>query len=272
LTGRDLHGTPSGVTHTEMLTLMDLNMREMYREDARATPGGRIVERGGLLMVGSPLGTVTTNMAIVTGDTDAATVRRETDRVFRAPGLPFSVWTRAHADAALEAALPAAGFTHIADAPGMALLPGDDTPEPTPPDVAIRPVTDDAGRAAYAHMSAPAWAIYGSPDESTRAHFSALAGVHGPTTQAFLAYRGARAVAGAILYVSHDVGGVGWVGTHPDEQRRGYGAAVTWAVVHEGFRRGVRLMNLQASPMGEPVYRRMGFRTPTQYRFFVAGD
>jgi len=262
----------SVVTSDELLALMDLNMREMYREDARATPGGWIQERAGLLMVGSPLGTVTTNMAIVVGTPDAETVRRETDRTYRDAGLPFSVWTRAHADTALEAALPSVGFTHIAGAPGMAFLPGDGTPAPAPPELTIRPVVDEAGRADYARMSEAAWAIYGSPEGSTASHFAALAGVHGPTTQAFLAYRGREAVAGAILYVSHDVGGVGWVGTAPDAQRRGYGAAVTWAVVQEGFRRGVRVMNLQASPMGEPVYRRMGFRTPTEYRFFVAGD
>jgi GNAT superfamily N-acetyltransferase len=260
------------VDQIEILALMDLNMREMYREDARATPGGWILEREGLLMVGAPLGTVTTNMTIVVGNPDAATVRRETDRVYRRAGLPFSVWTRAHADGALEATLPSVGFTHIAGAPGMAFLPSDGAPSAAPPELTIRAVTDDQGRADYARMSAPAWTIYGAPEASTASHFATLAGVHGPTTQAFLGYRDGRPVAGAILYVSHDVGGVGWVGTVPDEQGRGYGAAVTWAVVHEGFRRGVRLMNLQASPMGEPVYRRMGFRTPTEYRFFVAGD
>jgi hypothetical protein len=265
-------GARSAVDQTQMLALMDLNMREMYREDARATPGGWILERAGLLMVGSPLGTVTTNMAIVVGTPDAATVRRETDRAFRRVGLPFSVWTRAHADAPLEADLPSVGFTHIAGAPGMAFLPGDGESPPPPSEIAIRAVTDEAGRADFARMSAPAWAIYGAPEESTGSHFTILASLHAPTTQAFLAYRGDRPVAGGILYLSHDVGGVGWVGTVPDQQRRGYGAAATWAVVREGLRRGARLMNLQASPLGEPVYRRMGFRTPTQYRFFVAGD
>jgi hypothetical protein len=264
--------TPVRVHETEILTLMDLNMREMYREDARHTPGGWLAERDGVLTLGSPLGTVTTNMAIVTGRPDAGTVRRETDRAFRTAGLPFSVWTRAHVDAALEAALPAAGFTLITSAPGMVLLPDDANPPPVPPGVAVRPVVDERGRADYAHVAGPAWEVYGATAAATQSHFASLAGVHGPATQAFVAYRDERPVAGAILYVSHGVGGVGWVSTHPDEQRRGYGEGVTWAVVREGFRRGVLLMNLQASPMGEPVYRRMGFRTPTQYRFFVSAD
>ncbi len=41
-------------------------------------------------------------------------------------------------------------------------------------------------------------------------------------------------------------------------------------MIAEGLRRGARFMSLQASPMGEPMYRRMGFTTPTHYRWFLA--
>ena len=57
-----------------LLRLMDLNMQEMYREMVRWTSGGFVVERGGLVMVGAPHGTVVTNMAIVAGRTDVETV------------------------------------------------------------------------------------------------------------------------------------------------------------------------------------------------------
>jgi predicted acetyltransferase len=72
-----------------------------------------------------------------------------------------------------------------------------------------------------------------------------------------------------MLYLSHGIGGVGWVGTRPSAFGRGYGIALTWRVVEEGLGRGVELFNLQASPMGAPVYRRMGFETPTCYRMFI---
>src|SRR5258705_13771916 len=98
---------------------MDLNMQEMYREMTRWTPGGFVVERGGLVMVGAPHGTVVTNMAIVAGRTDVDTVTRETERVYGRGGLPFSVHTRAHVDGELEAALSARGFPRIAPAPRL---------------------------------------------------------------------------------------------------------------------------------------------------------
>jgi hypothetical protein len=93
--------------------------------------------------------------------------------------------------------------------------------------------------------------------------------VRGPSTQAYLGWVGGEAVSGATLYLSHGIGGVGWVGTRPSRFGRGYGAALTWRVVEEGFRRGVSLLNLQASPMGASVYRRIGFVTPTHYRMFL---
>lgn len=252
-----------------LLRLMDLNMQEMYREMARWTPGGFVVERGGLVMVGAPHGTVVTNMAIVAGRTDVERVVEETERVYGRSGLPFSVHTRAHVDVELEAALAGGGFHEIATTPGMVFHAGTDVATATPSDLVVRRVEHDADRAAYADVMADAYAVYGSPEESTQAYFARMESVRGPTTCSYLGWIDGRAVSGATLYLSHGIGGVGWVGTRPSAFSRGYGAALTWRVVEEGLRRGVPLLNLQASPMGEPVYRRMGFVTPTRYRMFI---
>jgi hypothetical protein len=142
-------------------------------------------------------------------------------------------------------------------------------PVPTPPELDVRPVAADADRAEYGEVMAEAFAVYGSPEASTAAFFARMEAVRGPSTQAFLGRVDGRAVAGATLYLSHGIGGVGWVGTRPNAFGRGYGAALTWRVVAEGFERGVPALSLQASPMGARVYRRMGFDTPTHYRMYV---
>ena len=253
----------------ELLRLMDRNMVAVYAADARATPGGEVVETDALVLYRTPHGTVSTNMAIVTGPIDADTVHRLTDQVYGRHDAAFAVWTREHADAALEPALHRRGYHQIHREPGMIFLPEDDTHAVPQTDAAIVPVTDDAGRAEYGRLMARAFALYGAPEDSVVEHFATLAAMCSPTTQAFLARRDGQAVAGATLYMAHGVGGIGWVGTSPDAFRRGYGQAVTRAVIAEGFRRGARFMNLQASPMGEPMYRRMGFRTPTHYRWFL---
>jgi hypothetical protein len=116
---------------------------------------------------------------------------------------------------------------------------------------------------------AEAYAVYGTPEASTQAFFDRMESLRGPTVRAFLGRVAGRPVSGAMLYLSHGIGGVGWVGTRPSAFGRGYGIALTWRVVEEGLGRGVELFNLQASPMGAPVYRRMGFETPTCYRMFI---
>jgi hypothetical protein len=256
----------------ELLALMDANWRDMCCACARATVGGWVVERDGLLLCGSPSGCMTTNMAIVTGPVVPASVREETNRHFRAAGLPFTVWTRAHADATLEPALADEGFFEVHREPGM-VLARDAARAPRPPArLVVRPVRDESGRESYGRIVAEAFAVYGVPRQSTRSHFASMESVVGQDTQAFLAYRDGEAVAAATLYLSHGVGGIAWVATLPEAGGCGYGAAVTQAVVDEGFRRGARFMSLQASPMGEPMYRRMGFATPTHYALFAPAD
>jgi len=252
----------------EVLALMDLNMQEMYREDARTTADGFVVERDGMVLCGSPYGTEFTNMAMVVRRCAARAVRRAVEETFREAGLACSVWTRAHADGTLDDELRDEGFDELLTVPAM-MLPNETPLAPRPRGLELRRVADETDRRAYLRVMVPAWGVYGLEAESIAAHFPTIDSLAGPMKTAFLAYRDREAVAGAILYLSHEVAGVGWVGTVPESCGRGYGAAVTASVVAEGRRRGARFTNLQASPLGAPVYRRMGFTTPTHYRVFV---
>lgn len=254
----------------ELLALMDANLIGCVTADTRTTPGGVVVERDGLVCCRTPRGSLGTNVAIVTGPTTARAVRAAVRAVFGDTRRPFSVWTREHADADLAADLRAARFQEIHREPGMALLPEAACPVPPPPEVVVRPVRDHAARSAYARVVARAFAVYDVPEDATAEHFQTLPSVAGDDRQAFLAWRGKEPVAGALLYMTHGVGGIGWVGVAPEEFGQGYGPAVTWVAVTEGLRRGARFLNLQASPMGAPVYARMGFVTPTHYRWFLA--
>src|SRR5947199_5811739 len=201
---------------SELLALMDANMVAVYAADTRATPGGAVAETAGLVMCRTPHGTVATNMAIVTGRIDAPAIRSRTLAFYGPIGSPFSVWTREHADAGLEAELGALGFHPIHREPAMTFLPCPGRPAPPPPEVTIRPVTDDPGRRDYARIMTRAFALYGAPEASTAEHFASLAGVTAPATQAYLAYQDGRAVAGGIPYMAHRRGGIGWVGTLPE--------------------------------------------------------
>jgi GNAT superfamily N-acetyltransferase len=137
-----------------------------------------------------------------------------------------------------------------------------------PPGLDIRAAVDDTGRRAFRDVTAAAYATYGAPPEYADDAFVALESVCAPHLQGFVGYVDGAPAAAAAVYVTHGVAGIGWVGTVPEHRGKGYGEAVTWAAIREGFRRGAAIANLQASSMGRPIYERMGFITATEYRVF----
>jgi GNAT superfamily N-acetyltransferase len=88
----------------------------------------------------------------------------------------------------------------------------------------------------------------------------------------FLGYLDDEPAACGQLFRTADVAGVYSIGVRERFRRRGLGAAITAAVLAAGRDSGCSIGVLQASPMGAPVYDRMGFETVTQYhRFAPAG-
>ncbi|GAA0481352.1 acetyltransferase [Paractinoplanes deccanensis] len=70
-----------------------------------------------------------------------------------------------------------------------------------------------------------------------------------------------RIVGTAALFEDAGVAGLYTITTAAAHRRKGIGAAMTVAAAEHGRRLGLRLATLQATPMGEPVYRRLGFET-----------
>lgn len=250
---------------TALLRAMDLNCWELYREIARTGRGNEVLDTDRLTMIWGPRATAFHNAVMVRAPLGPSDLLAAV-RAFYAPrGGPHSIWLRAHADAALEHPLRAQGYVPFTVMPGM-VLRADPGTRCAPPGLTIAPARDDAGRDAYRHVSAEAYATYGAPRDYAADAFAALESVCAPHVQGFVGYAGNVPVAAAALYLTHGVAGIGWVGCVPAARGRRYAEAVTWAAVREGFRRGATFANLQASPMGRPVYERMGFDTLTEYR------
>jgi len=150
----------------------------------------------------------------------------------------------------------------------MALF-GDPGTRCEPDGLEIRPATDEQGRRDYLEVTADAYSVYQQPRAMTEDAFASVASVCSPHIQGFVGYLDGAPVAAAAVYMTHGIAGIGWVGTVAKHWGHRYGEAVTWAAVREGFRRGGTFASLQASPMGRPVYERMGFSTPTEYHVLV---
>jgi GNAT superfamily N-acetyltransferase len=89
-----------------------------------------------------------------------------------------------------------------------------------------------------------------------------------PHAELYVGYIGAAPVCCSMLLVTGHVAGIYWVGVTRSQRRRGLGAAITAHAVRAGKERGCALASLQASPLGAPVYRRIGFQSVREYLRF----
>jgi ribosomal protein S18 acetylase RimI-like enzyme len=90
-----------------------------------------------------------------------------------------------------------------------------------------------------------------------------------PDVAAFIAYSGQEPVAAGMTHVSHGIAGITWIGTLEQHRRHGLGQVCAAAAANAGFDLGADAAWLEASPMGESVYRGMGFEELFPYSLWV---
>jgi ribosomal protein S18 acetylase RimI-like enzyme len=176
---------------------------------------------------------------------------------FAGRGVPALMWVREGVDDELVAAARRAGFTETTSRPAMGLLSLSPVPAEfdLPGELHVEIV---AGRDAIDEFRDVLAAGFGfALDVAYRVLASTLR--TDPEAALLIGRVGDVAVSTAALITSGDTAGIHNVATRPDHRRRGYGAALTAAAIAEGRARGATHAVLQASPDGEPVYRRMGF-------------
>jgi ribosomal protein S18 acetylase RimI-like enzyme len=181
----------------------------------------------------------------------------------------FSVWVRSHLeeDRELLAAAEEAGLQGVYEMPEMVLDRGVDEEE-SPPGAVLRRVTSPDDAADFWKVAAASYISNGFPPE-TFSFYENHDGLWDDNVAAFLAYVEGRPAAIAMTIVTRGIAGVYWVGTSEEARGRGLGRTLTATAVNAGFELGAESASLQASPMGEPVYRRLGFETIFKYRLLM---
>jgi hypothetical protein len=136
--------------------------------------------------------------------------------------------------------------------------------------VTVRLVDDEAGVREFIAVNAEAYATYGMPSDVHAALFDNVALVlEDPAASIVVARRNGEAIATAMAYESDGVASLQWVGTVPAARAMGLGALVTVASTNLAFAHGASSCSLQASPMGESVYHKLGYETIYHYAEFV---
>lgn len=259
----------------EVLTLADLNLAEATREMARWQRDYRIEERDDLLFVADagpfPIGYGNCVMALgPRAPEPAERVVALADEFFGRLGRGYTLWVRDHLDADLEKVLLKAGLSSLSNTPGMVLA----APTPDRPlDAGLRvaQVEDADTASALATVEAAGYATLGMPAKITERIFSMPERLINPHSIVVLGYLEQRPVAAAIAILSNGIAGLYWVVTLPEARGRGLGEACTRLAGNRAFELGARCVVLQASDQGEPIYRRMGYREITRYRWYAKG-
>jgi GNAT superfamily N-acetyltransferase len=236
----------------DVLAAMERNIVEHAARLGRGLPGARLVD-GDVVIADSGLAAETFNAVVATRFEPATADRRiaEVTAGLRAAGRPF-VWVVGPASTPpdLSGRLAAAGVPLVDRETAMALPLGGFTPPPAPAELEIRTVGTAADRAGFAAVIAANW----DPPEPTVDRVLSAGPV--PDPGHLIGYVEGRPVCTALLVEAAGVSGLYMVCTLVPHRGRGYGTAVTAAALALA-RSPVAV--LQASTLGEPVYRQLGF-------------
>jgi hypothetical protein len=259
----------AGVTDDEVAARCHANCIEYAREAARRSSAtGEMTERNGVLLfaTASDFPVLANGAFRLDAGVPADDVIGVADAWFAERGRGWSLGTTSWggADQDLLAAAEARGMLATTDMPGMVCderLPDVAAPE----GIELRVIAAPEDEAAFVAMSDLAYTSLGLPAGVIATMASEPGRTASPHLVTIGAFEGDTLLSGAQVMFSHGIAGVYCVATAEAARGRGLADLVTRTVTNLGFDGGAACVTLQASPMGESIYRRMGYRELYRY-------
>lgn len=250
--------------------LADANLIEAVREHARWQEPCSLSEEGGvLLMAGANAFPGAFRNCVLRLDprVPPSVVLERAQSFFQSHDRGYTLLARASRDGDLIETLQMAGMTPLANSPCM-LVESRVAEAVAPAGIRIERLGELRHVQDVVRINAEAYEALRLPSAETHVFFGKPQALLSPRVSGFLAYRGGEAVSTALTIHSGAGAGVYWVGTAASAQRMGLAELCTRLATNAGFAAGARVVTLQASPLGEPIYRRMGYRNyDRQLRF-----
>jgi GNAT superfamily N-acetyltransferase len=235
---------------------------------AGQVPGAVAMRQAGLAVLATGLPLRLFNQVLVDGEPSPGALS-EAVAILRTRGAPFSVTLRSGTDDELIPAVLGLGLRRhepVPWMPGMALHPLPPAGSaPAPAGLEIRRVDDEAGvgdhiAAAAAGFDMPAaWLVSIITVDLARR----------PDSNLYAGYLDGRPVVTGLGIRTGATMGVYNIATIEEVRGRGFGSAMTMRIVDDAAAEGCDVATLQASPMGRPIYERLGFRTVVEYVAYV---
>lgn len=219
---------------------------------AGGSPGAEILEVGSATVaafVHAPDRDFLNNTLLAPGLGDLGPTLGSVERAYAERGIErFAIWVHESDPAAVEA-ITGYGYRHDTSTLAMAMRADDFVPADTSVLDLAEPDLAEFWRVAEVEGLGPEL----RPD-----------GAH------FYLSRFQGTASATLMALDHDRDcGIFIVGTAPHARRQGIATALSAHALREAFGRGCRTASLQATPMAEAVYRRVGFRDLGRFDEFV---
>jgi hypothetical protein len=245
---------------------------EFRRRSALALGGEVSTDDALLLWAGpNPVPAVVNGVIRTTSGLRGAEVLARADEWFGARHRGYTVFCRSDSDRDVIDVCTERGLPHVAAGglPEMVIHRPVTLPA-LAPGVSVREVEAARDRADYRSVFAASYAQLGAPEDLVDGVMPPLEMLQGDDVGAFIVDLDGKPAAVAMSVLIDGVADIHWVGTMPSAGRRGLGELATAHALAHGFAAGADVAALQASPMGDGLYRRMGFVELYRYNeFFV---
>ena len=255
----------------KLADLADANLLESIREIARWQNPCECIEEKGLLFVAGPgrfPGAYKNCVARVDETVPAQEVLERARDFFSRRERGFTLFIRESRDKDLDKLLKSAGLILRSDSPCM-LIDAPLTEFELPAHIRVEHFKEEHHVLDAVKINAEAYQRLGLPAEETQLLFGRPTELLSPRIAGYVAYEGSQPLSTALTIFSNEGAGVYWVGTVATARRRGLGAICTRLATNSGFSHGAPVVTLQASPFGEPIYRKLGYKTYDRLRFYT---
>jgi ribosomal protein S18 acetylase RimI-like enzyme len=251
--------------------LADNNLVESIREHARWQDESECVEEHGLLLLAgaTDLPVPYQNCLIRTDPSISAQEVLDRARVFFGTrSKAFMLLVREGQDRDLDVLCQTTGLKLRANTPCM-LINHPFGPVDAPDGIRAERFTEERHVQDAIRVNSEAYSVLGLNRELVRAIYGNPSRLLSGNAEGYVLYRGNRPVSTAMAIFSGQGAGVYWVGTVPEAQGAGLATICTRLATNAGFHHGASIVTLQASPYGEPIYRRLGYKMYDRLKFYA---
>ncbi len=251
------------VLPADLVARCHANALEDYRAFGRASSGGAIEERPGLVLVCTNSEVSLENAAFVTEPPDDPKGLLDRARTFFESRLsPWCVILFPEAKEKMQPFLSSRSFTDEGRFPGMLLRPIPSRTPAAPDGLRIEKADTIEQLEALEHAASRAYGVpYTGPDPRW---------LRNPGVSLYVGYHDEEPVVHGLLVEAHGIAGVAYIGTVPEWRRHGFAAAIVWRIVSDGREHGCDAAYLWATPLGHNVYAKMGFERILDYHIWSA--